>query len=71
MYIMVPEPISTPYFINPSYHSVCLYMYPPLVARQWLGKDVTAAISTHAKIEELLEASFSMLSVSYQRKVGN
>jgi hypothetical protein len=28
MYITAPEPISTAYFINPSHHSVCLYVYP-------------------------------------------
>jgi hypothetical protein len=28
MYIMAPEPISKAYFINPSHHSVCLYVYP-------------------------------------------
>jgi hypothetical protein len=35
MCIMAPEPISTAYFIN---MSVCLYVYPPIVARQRLGK---------------------------------
>jgi hypothetical protein len=35
-------------------------MYPPIVARQRLGKNITAATTTHAKIEELLEASFSV-----------
>jgi hypothetical protein len=38
MYVMAPEPISTAYFINPSYQSVCLYVYPPIVARQKFGK---------------------------------
>jgi hypothetical protein len=28
MYIMVPEPISAAYFMNPSHQSVCLYVYP-------------------------------------------
>jgi hypothetical protein len=27
MYVMAPEPIPTTYYINPSHHSVCLYMY--------------------------------------------
>jgi hypothetical protein len=36
MYIMAPEPISTAYFINPSHQSVCLYVYPLIVARQRL-----------------------------------
>jgi hypothetical protein len=71
MYIMAPEPISTANFINLSYQFVCLYVYPAIVARQRLGKNVTAATSTHATIEELLDASFSMRSVSYQRKVGD
>jgi hypothetical protein len=29
------------------------------------------ATNTHATIEELLDASFSMQSMSYQRKVGD
>jgi hypothetical protein len=28
--------------------SVCLYVYPPTVARQRLGKNVTAETNTHA-----------------------
>jgi hypothetical protein len=66
MYIMAPEAVSTAYFINPSHQSVYLYLYPPLVARQTLGKNIIAATNTQATIEELLDASFS---VSYQRKV--
>jgi hypothetical protein len=58
-------------------------MYPPIVARQWLGKNplivarqrlgrnVTAVTNTHATLEELLVASFSMWPVSYQGKVGD
>jgi hypothetical protein len=48
--------ISTAYFINTSHQSV--------------GKNVTAETNTRATIEELLDASFYMLSVSYQRKSG-
>jgi hypothetical protein len=48
MYIMSPEHISTAYFINPSHQSVYLYVYPPVVAKQRLGKNVTAATNTHA-----------------------
>jgi hypothetical protein len=44
MYIMASEPIPTVYFINPSQQSVCLYAY---VARQQLGKNVTAATNAH------------------------
>jgi hypothetical protein len=47
MYITAPEPISTAYFINPLHQSVCLYVYPLIVARQRLGKNVTTA--TNAK----------------------
>jgi hypothetical protein len=69
MYIMAPEPISTAYFINPSYRPQCLHVYPPVVSRQRLGKNVSVATNTHATVEQLLEASFSMRCVSYQRKV--
>jgi hypothetical protein len=43
---------------------VCVY--PPIVARQLLGRNVTAVTNTHAAMEELLDASFSMWPVSYQ-----
>jgi hypothetical protein len=62
--IIAPEPISTVYFINPSVRSVFLYLCPPIAARQRLGKNVTATRNAHETIEELLEASFSMQSVS-------
>jgi hypothetical protein len=35
------------------------------VIRQWLGKQVPVAMNTHATTEELLDALFSMRSVSY------
>jgi hypothetical protein len=41
---------------------------PLIVARQRLGRNVTAVTNTHATIEGLLYASFSMWSVSYQGK---
>jgi hypothetical protein len=40
----------------------------PIVARQRLGRSVTAVTNTHATIEELLDASFSLWPVSYQGK---
>jgi hypothetical protein len=40
----------------------------PVVARQRLGRNVSAVTNTHATIEELLDASFSMWRVSYQGK---
>jgi hypothetical protein len=56
------------YFINPSHHSVRLYVYVP---RQQLGKNITAAMNTRAKTEELLDASFYMRSniVSMERRL--
>jgi hypothetical protein len=68
---MADEPISMAHFINPSQQSVCLYAYLRIVARQRLGEKVTAAMITHATIKEFLDASFYMLSVSYQMKGGN
>jgi hypothetical protein len=41
---------------------------PRIVARQRLRRNVTAVTNTHATIEELLDASFSMWPVSYQGK---
>jgi hypothetical protein len=38
------------------------------VARQRIGRNVTAVTNTHATIEELMDASFSVLPVSYQKK---
>jgi hypothetical protein len=79
MYNMASELISTAYFINPFHHSVCLCEYPnvvrqrpvkntPIVPEQRHCKNVAAETNSHARIEELLDASFSMRSVSYQRK---
>jgi hypothetical protein len=48
MYIMAPEPNSTAYYINSSHQSVCLYVYPLIVGRHLLGKNVIAATNTHA-----------------------
>jgi hypothetical protein len=57
-----------------------LSVYPPIVARQRLGKspiivarqrlgrNATAVTDTHATTEELLDASFLMRPVSYQGK---
>jgi hypothetical protein len=67
MYITALEAVSMAYFINPSHQSVYLYVYPTVVARQRLSKNMTAAMNTHVT-EELLD-TFSMWSVSYQRKV--
>jgi hypothetical protein len=41
---------------------------PLIVARQRLGRIVTAVTNTHATIEESLDVSFSMWPVPYQGK---
>lgn len=65
---MVPEPIRTVHFINPSHHSVCLHVCPPTVARQQFSNNFIAATNTHKAIDELLYTSFSKRSVSHQGK---
>jgi hypothetical protein len=74
------SPSQRPNKKNPSYQSVCLYVYPPIVARkrlgknplifawQRLGRNVTAVTNTQATMEELLDKSFLMRSVSYEGK---
>jgi hypothetical protein len=82
MYIMAPEPISTAYFINPSHHSVCLYVYTSyrceatarlsVFLRSVLGNGSVNTFSRlliHSTIKELLDTSFYIRSVSYQRRV--
>jgi hypothetical protein len=46
----------------------CSLKNPLIVARQRLGRNVTALTNTHATIEKLMNASFSMWPVSYQGK---
>jgi hypothetical protein len=64
MYTMGAEPIS--YFINPSQQSVSVCV-PPIIVKQRLGENVTARSNTHAAIEELFGATFSIRLDSYQR----
>jgi hypothetical protein len=54
IHFWMPEPIfmklgmyiiATVYFVNPSHQSMCLYVYHPVVAKQRLGKNVTAVIN--------------------------
>jgi hypothetical protein len=70
------------YFINPSYQSACLYVYPSY-RRKATGRLSLSPFSVlghgsvnmfprqriGATIEELLDASSSLRSVSYQRRV--
>jgi hypothetical protein len=39
-YINSPDPIPVAYFINHIYQSVCLYAYPPIIAREHLDINV-------------------------------
>jgi hypothetical protein len=55
MHIMAPEPASTAYFINPFLQYVCLYVYPLIVARQRLGKNVAAVTNTHTHKRRIVE----------------
>jgi hypothetical protein len=71
MYIMAHEPISAADFMNSFHPSVCLYLGPLNFVTQRLSKIVTAATNTHPTIEELLDESSLIRSVSYQRKVGD
>jgi Zn-finger protein len=69
VHIMAPEPISKAYFINPCHQSVCLHVYCPLLL---LGNNSVNTFPwqwIHATIEELLDASFSIWSMSCQRSV--
>jgi hypothetical protein len=68
----MPEPIfmKTAYFKHLS-HQLCLYVYASIVVRYRLSKNVTAAMNTRANIEVLLDAAFSMRSVSYKSKGGD
>jgi hypothetical protein len=66
IYMTAHELISPAYFIN---SPMCLY--PHVVAGQRLSKNIGAVMNTHAKIEELLDLSFCMRSVSYQSKAGD
>jgi hypothetical protein len=69
MYIMALEPISAAYFINPTRHSVCLYAYPLSLIGNGSVKDT--AVRNKYATTELLDATFFMRSVSYQRKAGD
>jgi hypothetical protein len=41
------------------------------IAGQWLSKLVPLAMNTCATVEELVDVSFSMRSMSYQSNVGD
>jgi hypothetical protein len=50
---------------------VVLGITTPIIAIKDLDKHVTAATNSHGAVEELLDASFSRRSLSYERKVGD
>jgi hypothetical protein len=56
-----------------AYEIVLLFvcrLFPLIIARQELGKDVPAATNTHETLENFLDGSFSLQSVSHERKAG-
>jgi hypothetical protein len=67
MRIITLEPVLRAYFTNRSHQSVSIHV-SPIVARERLGKNVTAATNTHARIVERV-VSFAVLVVL--RKVGD
>jgi hypothetical protein len=52
--IVASEPISTAHFMNLSHQSLCLYVYPPSIARQRLCNNVIEATNTHAEVEGIV-----------------
>jgi hypothetical protein len=70
IYIMANEPISVAYLIYPSHPPVCLYVYPLSLIGNG-SADTLSGQRIHAAVEEFLKDSFSIRSVSYQRKVGD
>jgi hypothetical protein len=54
------------YWLRTFCSSICVY--PLIVARQRLGKQVPAAKNIYATIKAILDASFSIRCVSYERK---
>jgi hypothetical protein len=65
LYIMSPKPISTAYFMNPSHQSVSLWLF----SLSLLGNGSVKLLLWHTTKEELLDSSFSICPVSYQKKV--
>jgi hypothetical protein len=73
MYNMATELISTAYFINPFHQSVCLYVYPsyrcsvkcitPFVARERLGKHVTATNKYKQQYKKFVRVIFYAIRV--------
>jgi hypothetical protein len=64
MYIIAPEPTWTAHFINPSRHSVWLYVHLAIVSRQQLGKNVTVAKNTRKNLWNSERAVFYIVLVT-------
>jgi hypothetical protein len=56
--------------LHKSYPPVCLYGYLTVVVKQRLCKNFTMVTNTRESVEEFLDGSFSMLSRSYHKNVG-
>jgi hypothetical protein len=50
---------------------IALCVSPPIVARQLFGKHVPSRNNRYPTTEEILDASFAMRFLTYQRKVGD
>jgi hypothetical protein len=83
MYITAPEPISKAYFINSFHQSVCIYVYPLIIVRQWFGKNslivvrqrlsnnVTMAINTRRNNRRIVEHIVFYAVHVTSKKVGD
>jgi hypothetical protein len=67
VYIMAHEPITMAYYIKTSYQSVSMCILLSLLRNGLVSTSPRQRI--HATIEELLEASFPIRSVSYEGRV--
>jgi hypothetical protein len=71
-YIMASWPNSTAYLINPFHKPLCLYVYHSTVARQWLGKNVTAVTNTRSNgttVERVVFYAVRVVSMESSRLV--
>jgi hypothetical protein len=71
IHLLMPEPISTAFFINPSHQPGCLYVYPLLLLGNGSVKTLPQQWIYIKTIDVLFEASFSIRSVLYERKLSD
>jgi hypothetical protein len=71
MCIVALEPIPIAYFINLPSVCVSICVFPPVIARQWLGKNVTAAINKHHNKRRIVGSVVFCVVNVIPSKVGN